>query len=434
MVPHLWRAAAVAAALVSTPAVAQTDAKTEFDRGVAAYKAEEYGQAVGHFQAARAAGLSSPALLHNLGSSYYRLGRYDKAEAAFRELAKDPANRGIAHYNLGLIALARDNPERARGQFQTAKESTHNDGLRRLTDEQLAELGDDQSPSRFYALLSASLGYNDNVTLSPDDTAASTDTDDVFLEYLAAGTFQATGNPSNGLQLKASLLGLDYTDVDRFDQTYLRAGPEWDRRLGRWDTDLAAYTDFIYLDGSLFESILTGEAEGRRELGPNTTLRLRYRFSHIEGDPPYDYLTGSRHRTSVEGRYRARVDIRLGYKLEYNDREDRSTAATFTSVSPTRHEVFLEAAYPAGAWEAQAKAEYRRSRYHDANANDAGLDRVREDDRIRLEASLTRKLPWDLRAFAEYQHTVNDSNIDSGNPNNYDYTATVYQFGLERYF
>ena len=430
MQPIVCRTAAVATVLATAPAAAQTTAETHFQQGVAAYKAAAYRQAVEHFEAARAAGLTSPALLHNLGASYYRLQRYAEAEAIFTELARSPANRGIAHYNLGLIELARANPDPARGHFRKARESTDSDRIRRLAENQLAELGDGGAPNRFSGLLAASLGYNDNVTLASDDTVATTDTGDRFLEYMAAATYQALGDRRDGLQVKGSVLGTDYTDIDRFDQTYLRVGPEWDRPWGHWDADLAVHADFLYLDGSLFESLLTGTAEGRRDLGPGMDLRLRYRFSRIEGEPPYGYLTGNRHRASVEGRYRDGFEVNAGYELAYNQREDRSSPTGFTSVSPTRHEVFLEAAYPAGAWEAEAEAGYRYSRYHDANTDTrTGLDRLREDDRLTLEASLSRELPWALRSFAEYRHTDNDSNIGY-----YDYTANVVQLGLERYF
>lgn len=430
MQPFVCRTAAVATAVATAPAAAQTTAETHFQQGVAAYKAAAYRQAVEHFEAARAAGLTSPALLHNLGSTYYRLERYADAEAVFTDLARNPANRGIAHYNLGLIELARANPDTARGHFRKARESADSDRIQRLAEKQLADLVGSGSPNRFSGLLAASLGYNDNVTLASDDTVASTDTGDRFLEYMAAATYQALGDRRDGLQVKGSLLGTDYTDIDRFDQTYLRVGPEWDRRWGRWDTDLAVHADFLYLDGSLFEGILTGAAEGRRDLGPGMSLRLRYRFSRIEGEPPYGYLTGNRHRASVEGRYRDGVELSAGYELAYNHREDRTTGDSFTSVSPTRHEVFLEAAYPAGTWEAEVEAEYRYSRYHDANTDtNRGLDRVREDDRLTLEASLSRELPWALRTFAEYRHTDNDSNIGD-----YDYTTNVVQLGLERYF
>jgi tetratricopeptide (TPR) repeat protein len=417
--------------MVAPVAHAAIAAETHFTRGVAAFQQGDYRQAAARFEAARETGLDTPALHYNLGVSYYRLGRFGASAAAFERLADDPTNRGLAHYNLGLVALARDRPDLAREHFETARDAAGDERIRRLAGQRLAELGRPASPRRFSALASASLGYDDNVTLAPDEFVATSDADDTFLQYLAAGTFQLRGDRHDGFQLKGSLLGFDYFDLDDFDQTYLRAGVEWDRRWNGWDTDLAAYADWVYLDGDRFETVITGEAEGLRRLTERTRLRLRYRLSRIEAEAPYDYLTGTRHRAAVEGRYSARVDARLGYELAYNDREDLGTATTFTSVSPTRHQLFAEMAYPfAATWRAEAEVAYRLSRYHDANRDSGtGLDRVREDDRIRLQAGLNRDLPWRLRAFAEYARTVNDSNIAA-----YDYTANVYRVGVERFF
>jgi hypothetical protein len=422
-------AAALAAAAPEVRAA--VSAEDRFRDGVAAFKAGEYRRAAAYFEAARRHGMASPALFFNLGVSYYRLERYERAAEAFRQLTGDPTNGPLAHYNLGLVALAQGHDDRAREHLVTARDSARDERIRDLARDRLAELGDTgAAPSRLSLLLSASFGYDDNVTLAPDETVAATDTEDHFWQYLAAGTFQLTGGNRDGLQLKASVLGTDYADIDRFDQTYLRAGPEWDHRWGAWDTDLAAYADWVYLDGERFERVYTGEIEGMRPLGDNTLVRLRYRYSRIDGDDPYGYLSGDRHRAAIEGRFRGALDARLGYELEYNDRDDLRTDTSFTSVSPVRHEVFARGTYRVAGWEGQARAEYRLSRYPDANTDTTtGLDRERGDDRLRLKAALRRQLPWRLVGFAEYEHTRNDSNIDD-----YDYTASVYRLGLERFF
>ncbi|HKJ70304.1 MAG TPA: tetratricopeptide repeat protein, partial [Gammaproteobacteria bacterium] len=416
-------------------AEAAVPAEQHFQAGVAAFKAGDFRRAAEHFEAAREAGMASPALLYNLGVSYYRLGRYAKAAAAFRALTDAPANRGLAHYNLGLVALARDDDAGARRHFRQARELAGDDRIRRLAGERLAELrrGERRGSDgrRVSALVSASLGYNDNVTLSPDELVTASDTADHFLEYLAAGTVQLRGDNRNGWQLKGSLLGIDYADINRYDQTYLRAGPEWDHRWGPWDTDLAAYVDWVRLDGELFERIYTAEAEGLRRVTGHTALRLRYRFSRIQAEQPYDYLTGSRHRLAVEGRYRDGWEARYGYRFAYNERKDLSTAAAFTSASPTRHGLFVRAAFPVAAvWELKAGAAFRLSRYHDASTDAAtGIRRVREDRRWRLEAGARRDLPWHLVGFARYEHTDNRSNLAE-----YEYTANTYRLGLERFF
>lgn len=432
--PHpAWRVALVVAALAATPlAEAATTAESQFRKGVAAFKAGDYGRAITRFEAAREAGLDSPALYHNLGVSYYRRGHYAKAAAAFRKLARDPRNRGLAHYNLGLVAQARDRPAQARDHFRTARSQARSADIRDLADRRLEGLPTaDSRPPPLSLLASAGLGYDDNVTLVPDDIVGTSGTGDRFLHYLAVATAQVTGDRRHGFQIKGSLMGTDYAEIHRFDQTYLRGGVEWDRRWGEWDTDLAAYAGRIILGGEGFETIYTGEAAGYRDLAADIRLRLRYRLSRIEAEAPYAYLTGNRHRASVSGRYRNRGSARLGYELAYNDRRDRSTADSFASVSPTRHHLFAQGSYPVnGPWEAEAKAEYRFSHYPEANTDsETGLDRVRQDHRLRLRVTVSRELPWQLRGSASYERTDNRSNIAA-----YDYSANRYRLSVERFF
>ncbi|MFP4616056.1 MAG: tetratricopeptide repeat protein, partial [Thiohalorhabdus sp.] len=75
-----------------------------FEEGLAAYRADHLEKALERFEAAREAGLDQPALHHNLGTVYYRLGRYPEARRAFQRLLEDPGSTALAHYNLGLVA------------------------------------------------------------------------------------------------------------------------------------------------------------------------------------------------------------------------------------------------------------------------------------------------------------------------------------------
>jgi len=398
-----------------------------FQQGLEAFRAGDYAAARDRFEAARAAGMDKPALFYNLGSAYYRLGQYRKARDAFGRLTDDPGIAPLAHYNLGLVARKLDQPATARRHFRIAYRTSDDPKIQRLAGEALDR---EEESDPLAGVASVGLGYDDNVTLDPDEIVATSDTDDFFLQALAGGSYQLRGTREEGLQLKGSILHLDYFDIDAFDQTFLRLGPEWDTRAGEWAIDLAAYGDLIYLDGEPFEWIATGEVDGRRPLAGDHALRLRYRLSYLDGQSPYGYLTGVRHRAEAEWRYDDGTrEARAGYELEYNDREDFSKGTTFTSVSPTRHELNLRAGREwAEAWEAKVRAAYRFSRYHDPS-DVVGGTTTRQDTRLRARAALSRELPWELRAFAEYQFTDNDSNIDA-----YDYTANVYTLGLERYF
>ncbi len=426
--------------LAAGPVAAAPPGVGHFSQGVTAYQKGSYARAIEHFEAARRAGLSSPSLLYNLGVAHYRLGHFAEARAAFRELATDPRNSGLAHYNLGLIDLRQDRTGAARDHFRTAFRVAGDDRIQGLAQERLAELREKTGPpspaeNPFNALVSVELGFSDNVTLAPDDIVSSSDTDDWLLEGLAAATFQALGDHRDGLQVKASAYSVRYADLDGFDQSFLRAGPEWDMDLGPWATDLAAYHDWVYLDGETFERVLTGEVDTRRTLSEAIKLRLRYRLSRIEGAGPFDYLSGARHRLAVEGQIDGGGPWsgNLGYEIEFNDREDLSSGQEFTSASPTRHDLSARVNRAWGPWRARARAEIRFSHYPDPDVTQTatGLEHTtREDTRLRVAAGLSRKLPWwGLHAFGEYEHTRNGSNIEA-----YHYRANVYSAGLERIF
>ncbi|KPV39693.1 hypothetical protein AN478_11315 [Thiohalorhabdus denitrificans] len=402
-----------------------------FQKGVAAYRADRLEEALAHFEAARDAGLDKPSLYHNLGTAYYRLGRYPEARRAFQRLLDDPGSAALAHYNLGLVARKLNEPETAREHFRAALRSADNPKIQRLAADQLPERETtraDRSP--FSGLVSLGGGYSDNVTLQPDDGPITSGQSDTFLEALAAGTYQLQGDPDHGLQLKASALILDYADRNTFDQTYLRAGLEWDRSSGPWALDLAAYGDWITLGGDPFERVVTGEVDALRAVTATQDLRLRYRLSLVDGANRFEHLSGTRQRAGAEWRYDSEAyGLETGYELEYNDRDDLPDA----SVSPIRHLGYLETRWKlARYWEVDLAGSYRFSRYQDPHRTPAG-EVTREDTRIRGEVGLSRQLPWKLWANLEYQYTRNDSNIDFADPN-YEYEANVYAIRVERFF
>lgn len=439
--PGFLRAVGLALLILPATALAATTPAEHFDKGVADFKAGSFQEAVRHFEAARSAGMRSPSLRYNLGVAYYHLGKLQRARSVFRELAKDPDEAALAHYNLGLIARKLDGAATARDHFRSAFRVAEDEQIRRLAEERLEELRVDREPGReqsvdpFSGLVSAALGFSDNVTLAPDEIVSTSDTDDWLLEGLAAGTFQAAGDSDAGLQLKASAYSVRYADLDAFNQDFLRLGPELDLSLGAWATDLAAYHDWVYLDGDLFERVATAEIDTHRPVGPAFRVRMRYRFSRIAGEDGFDYLSGDRHRLNLEGRLGTGPWTgRLGYELELNDREDLDLGQEFISASPTRHEISGRLGRDLGAlWRGQVRAAYRLSRYPDPNVEQttSGLVKTtREDSKLRLGIRFRRELPWwRLRAFGEFERTRNNSSIDS-----YDYRANVYTAGLERLF
>lgn len=95
---------------------ARPPGQTLFEQGVQLFRQGHLEAARDCLEAARTMGLNSLSLSYNLGVVYYRLGRLPAAEQAFRQLLSSP-HEALARYNLGLVALARDDHEQARSEF-----------------------------------------------------------------------------------------------------------------------------------------------------------------------------------------------------------------------------------------------------------------------------------------------------------------------------
>ena len=124
--------------------------------------------------------------------------------------------------------------------------------------------------------------------------------------------------------------------------------------------------------------------------------------------------------------------LRTGYQLELNHRRDLQQGSEFVSVSPTRHSFFASVALRnVAGWQADARGEYRVSRYRDPDLIDAGLplgilEVTRRDRRYGFGLRADRRLsaPWHL--FMDYSYYRNESNLDT-----YDYSRQQLMAGIE---
>ncbi len=146
--------------------------------GKQAFGAGDYLAALAAFETALREGQNSASLQFNLGVTYYKLGRHAQAEQVFLRAAEDPKLAPRAHQNLGLVHLAMGDRSGAREWFAKAAAGTDDDKQRALAVSAAEALQDievpattDPTASRFNVDLRirSSLGYDDNVYLSPDE-------------------------------------------------------------------------------------------------------------------------------------------------------------------------------------------------------------------------------------------------------------------------
>jgi hypothetical protein len=418
--------------LADLPAHAQSVAAPgmqDFDEGMQRFQAGNYAAALQSFLDAQHAGLNTPGLHYNLGTTYYRLARYTDAEREFLALVFDSRWSSLAHYDLGLTTRRLGRREEAIAHFEEAYRTSTDPGLRTLAAIALERLGR-PPPARNAALVSLAGGYDSNVGLSPNAaTVGVSHQSDVFLESLAAASLGLTGNAASGSYGYGGLIVREYRNLHQFDLVGLRLGLSHDSGSGRLRGGVGVYFDASYVGGNLFERAAVLDLQARARLEGGGELRGRYQFEHVLGGSGFEYLSGRQQRLSAQARFsRGDAQARVGYELELNDRKDLDQGGDFISYSPTRHSLFAAVVPPGvGGWRTEARGEYRLSRYNDPYLLNGGtLEVLRKDDRYGLALRASHPLSSRWNAFIDYSYYRNASNLDT-----YDYARHQVLAGFQ---
>lgn len=427
--PILRLSLALGALVLIVSAQAASPGEEAFNRGFSAFRAGDYPAALRSFEEARRAGVDSPQLRHNLGVTYYRLGRPAEAEREFRALTQVPGWAAVAYYNLGLTAQRQGRTDEAATFFRQAHRASAESGLRLLAATALERMGLPRPLARTSFFASFGAGYDSNATLSPDLEAEGLSGEgDTFAEALASVSHRLGGDDVAGLYALGTAYARRYSDVSRFDLTGLRGGLARETRsAGRW-SGIGGYVEQVFIDDDTLQRTATLDLYARWPRGAGGDLRARYLLSRIEGGTGYGYLDGWQHRLAADAGFGwRRAGARGGYELELNDRADLAQGNTFFSYSPTRHLLHLRAVWPAvGVWRMEARGDLRLSRYGDANRLADGTLVEREDDRYGASLRASRPLDGRLRAYVAGEYYVNRSNIAA-----YDYRRAQFSAGIE---
>src|SRR3989440_74387 len=284
------------------------------------------------------------------------------------------------------------------------------------------------------AVISLAGGYDSNATLSPDaSTVAVSHQGDRFVEALTAASRRLAGDSALGWVAHGSLVLRKYADLHQFDVAGSRAGLSYGRDSGRVQTGVGAYFDTAYIDGDRLEQVASVDAQASSRLDTGAEFRGRYEFRRIAGGGGFEYLDGRQQRLSADAGFTlASAFLRAGYQLELNHRRDLQQGSEFFSASPTRQSLFATVALRnLAGWQADARGEYRVSRYGDPNLIDEGppfgiLGVTRKDRRYGFALRANRRLsaPWGV--FIDYSYYRNDSNLDT-----YDYSRHQLMAGIE---
>lgn len=398
--------------LFLVPAIAHSHsaaALQQFDSGKQAFAAQDYATALNAFEGAVAAGMSGPAVHFNIGVCAYKLGRWERAETAFREVARTPEMAALAQYNLGLVALGAGESDEAARWFTQVERETSDERLKSLAAARLAQLP--SPPERnWLAFGSLAAGYDDNVALiSGGDVLGVSGTDDTFAELQLAATAPLAGD----WRFDGGLVLLDYTDLDSFDQLSINAGARYRMALREWAGEAGLQLTYATLDGNGFENKRMLLLQATRPLPDDWRLRVRYRFSDIDGLDGFDGLDGTRHELGVRGLWRrGRWDVTVDYRFDKSDYADEA-------LSFDRHQLSVDTEYELDAnWTLQASLAHDRSSY-DLPANGS-------EDRTEIALAVNRDFGSQWRAFVRYAYADNQADLPE-----FDYDRNRISAGVE---
>ncbi len=392
----------------------ETKADAAFKDGVRAFRQKDYNVAATLFKTARAAGLKTEALGYNLGVSHYKSGQYTDALKEFESLKSSKKMSAVAHYNIGLIKLRQNEPASAKTHFQIAYDSARNEKLKELARIQLRPDEPAADNPLLTGYLSIAGGYDDNITLGIENEIQSSKIDDRFVELLAAASARITGKSENGFQLNAGGYALRYQDADEYNFSSIGINPEFDYKIGEWQTETGLDLNLIHFGDRLFEMTAGAGVKGSRYIYRNLSMRLQYKITKIEAETDFEYLTGFQHQlgAGIFGQVFG-TNGNAGYRFELNDRKD--------PTYPSRHELLISASRDFDSnWSSRLDGSFRASNYDHSSRNDR---------RLRLGFKISRRILWDWKLFGKYNFTRNFSNSDQ-----YEYISNVVAFGLERIF
>lgn len=411
--------------LVAAPGAAVAAAAGDaFEAGVAASRAGDHRQAVEHFEAARRAGLDTPALHFNLGVALYRLGETERAQASFRRAYRGPEMAAPAAYNLGRIAREAGDLAAARRWLGRAVEHARTDAVRVRARRALTALEREPAPDSL-ALVSLGVGHDSNVPLAPDESATVSREADQF----TSAQVYARRRFAGGAYLFATAYTEQYLDAHESDLVAIAGGAGW-RGSGEGRPDARLVVRHLRLGGDAFEDAALARAGITRPLGPGS-VRLGIETDRYAGASGFDHLDGDAVRARAtwrrpEGEALWTIDA----MAERVDRRDADAGDDFFSFSYSAAALEVGHTRPLeGDARLRLSADWKGYRYDDAEVRDGNELRRRREHRVGARASYEAPLMGDWSWSAGLEGDDRDSNVDV-----YDYSRLRVTFGVERAF
>ena len=393
--------------LLAQAAIALAAPSDDFDAGIQSFTEKNYGLALEYFKRAEGVGMQSTQLDYNLGSVYYKLGQYEFSKRYFEKLISDKNLGALAYYNLGLIEHKSGHDKKAIELFEKSITSTQDAALISLAEKQINTLKS-LRPKNWFAFVSASYGYDSNITLLSSSSASNESGS--FLQTLALADWKISGNSSNGLHTSVLFLSSDYQDGNDFDDYSYTLGTEYRDRVNNWklayglEWGQSSYSgeDYLTSAGLVFKA--------RTNLSNKRAIQLRLLYEDISNRTgQFEFLDGSRMQFKAAYRFKTKArEYRFEYEQEFNDRANTATE----SFSPTRHKLGFRYFNDLSAkTRIGMSLDFRDSDYQSVPSQNRSDERTR----LRFESRHKIDVTWSIDAeiiFTDNQSSEKESEYD----------------------
>jgi tetratricopeptide (TPR) repeat protein len=410
------------ALLLLYSAVALASAKDDYNDGVGFFRKGDYHSAIASFKSAEKKGMESAALFYNLGSAYFKTEQYDASKKYFTRVKQYPDQRALAEFNLGMIALEQNDNEEALAHFKYAQANSKDKKIIDASKQTIAELTG--TPKRWGAFVLGNIGYDDNISVTPDNLALGVD--DTFYNIYASADFVIQGKRQSGWLVDAAYFNISYSDSDNFDQDFYTIGLRNEHRFSSWYTITQLKYGNSTFGGDDLQSFYKLDVQGARPLSGNAKIILQYRFDDFTSkNTTYDYLEGWRQRAQIRYyRNTVKSNQQVYYEGELNNRGELVTSSYSYEYSPTRHTLGGKYTHKFnGSWYLTGDLAYRVSDFPAS----ATLDR--DDTRWTLGILLDYRIDPTLALKSNVKYIQNESTVDI-----YTYDKTVISLGVSKLF
>jgi tetratricopeptide (TPR) repeat protein len=419
---HVFKPVLVLVLLLLYSAVALASANEDYSKGVALFKQGDYHAAITSFKAAEKKGMESAALFYNLGSAFYKIEQFADSKKYFIRVTEYPDTRALAEFNLGMIALKQDNTALALRHFKYAEANSNSKNIVDRSKQAIAGLTG--TSKRWGAIVNAFIGYDDNVSVTPDNVP--TGVDDSFANVYASADFVILGKRKYGWLVDAELFRIDFSDSDNFDQDFYTVGLRNEHRFSSWDTKAHIKYGSSTFGGNDLQSFYKLDLLGVKSISGNQKIVLQYRYDDFTSENPlYVYLEGWRQRAQIKYYRNTKKSIhQVYYEGELNNRGELVTSLRSYEYSPVRHTLGGKYTHKlSNSWHLTGDLAYQASDFPASSTVD------RDDTRWTLGILLDYRIDYTLNIKSNIRYIQNDSTVDI-----YNYDKTVFSLGVSKLF